>query len=137
MADDRFHDAFAFWGLSIGLSQWPGASNDLWAPLITGTQEYCSRCSSTIYALNKHWFEFLQKRVAGGFRSTSTHHVMPHARDFWSVYMQFLQKALTDYQKEFVELGRLGIVVGSEPVTLKPKKSTSRVDEFRRTQTIQ
>ena len=32
MADDRFNDAFAFGGLCIGLSQWPGASNDLWAP---------------------------------------------------------------------------------------------------------
>ena len=137
MADDRFHDAFAFRGLSIGLSQWPGASNDLWAPLITGTQEYCSRCSSTIYALNKHWFEFLQKRVQEDFALPL--HIMSCRTpvDFWSVYMQFLQKALTDYQKEFVELGRLGIVVGSEPVTLKPKKSTSRVDEFRRTQTIQ
>jgi len=52
--------------------------------------------------------------------------------EVWTVYMQFLQKAVTDYQKEFVELGKLGIVVGSEPATQKPKKSTSRVDEFRR-----
>ena len=28
--------------------------------------------------------------------------------------MQFLQKAVTDYQNEFVELGKLGIVVGSD-----------------------
>ena len=40
--------------------------------------------------------------------------------------MQFLQKAVTDYQNEFVELGKLGIVVGSEPVTEKPKRSSSQ-----------
>ena len=55
----------------------------------------------------------------------------------WSVYINFLQSAAEDYQKEFVEFGKLGIVLCSELVTLKPKKSTSRVDEFRRTQTIQ
>jgi hypothetical protein len=46
--------------------------------------------------------------------------------------MQFVQKAVTDYQKVFAELGKLGIVVGAEPVMQKPKKNISRVDEFRR-----
>ena len=63
MADDRFNDAFAFRGLSIGLSQWPGASNDLWAPLITGTQDLVGRCTSTISSLNKQWLDFFQRRV--------------------------------------------------------------------------
>ena len=134
MPDDRSNDAFSFGNV---LWQWPGADTDLWDPLISGPQEWCSRCSSTIYALNKHWFEFLQKRAQEDFALPQYFMSCRTSVEVWTVYMQFLQKAVTDYQKEFVELGKLGIVVGSEPVTQKQKKSTSRVDEFRRTQTIQ
>jgi hypothetical protein len=109
-----------------------GADTDLWDPLIRGPQQWCSRCSSTIYALNKHWFEFLQKRAQEDFALPQYIMSCRTPVEVWTVYMQFLQKAVTDYQKEFVELGKLGIVVGSEPVPQKPKKSTSRVDEFRR-----
>ena len=129
MPDDRSNDAFSFGNV---LWQWPGADTDLWDPLTGGTQEWCSRCSSTIYALNKHWFEFLQKRAQEDFALPQYIMSCRTPVEVWTVYMQFLQKAVTDYQKEFVELGKLGIVVGSEPVTQKPKKSTSRVDEFRR-----
>ncbi len=129
MPDDRSNDAFSFGNV---LWQWPGADTDLWDPLISGPQEWCSRCSSTIYALNKHWFEFLQKRAQEDFALPQYVMSCRTPVEVWTVYMQFLQKAVTDYQKEFVELGKLGIVVGSEPVTQKPKKSTSRVDEFRR-----
>jgi hypothetical protein len=133
MPDDRSNDAFDFAVFRNGLWQWPVADDtDLWAPLISGTQEWCSRCTSTIYALNKHWFEFLQKRVQEDFALPQ--HIMSCRTpvDIWSVYMQFVQKAVTDYQKVFAELGKLGIVVGSEPVMQKPKKNASRVDEFRR-----
>ena len=86
------------------------------------------------------------KQAVAGFLSTTSPENLALVQHFmscrtpvevWSVYTQFLQKAVPDYQKEFVELGKLGSVVGSELVTQKPKKSTSRVDEFRRTQTIQ
>ena len=132
MADDRYNDPFAFPGFGMGLSQWPSASDELWAPLISETQEWCSRCGSTIYALNKHWFEFLQKRVQEDFALPQHTRSCRTPVEVWSVYMQFLQKAVTDYQNEFVELGKLGIVVGSEPMPQKPKKSPSRVEEFRR-----
>ena len=132
MTDDRYNDAFEFSKLRAGWSQWPAATAELWPPLTSGTQEWCSRCSSTIYALNKHWFEFLQKRAQEDFALPQYIMSCRTPVEVWTVYMQFLQKAVTDYQKEFVELGKLGIVVGSEPVTQKPKKTTSRVDEFRR-----
>jgi hypothetical protein len=78
------------------------------APLISGTQEWLSRCSSTIYALNKHWFELLQKRVQEDFALPQ--HIMSCRTpvEVWSVYIQFLQKAVTDCQNEFAELGRGG-----------------------------
>jgi hypothetical protein len=57
--------------------------------------------------------------------------------EVWSVYADFLQKAVADYQTEFTELGKLGIVVGAEVATQNPKKKTSRVDKFRRTQSFQ
>jgi hypothetical protein len=94
------------------------------------------RCAQTSREENKiesYWANYAQITVAT---------VVARGRCFWhfcrfckanrSVYTQYLQKAVTDYQNEFVELGKLGIVVDSEPVTQKPKKSTSRVDEFRR-----
>ena len=132
MAVDRYNDPFAFPGFGMGLSQWSIAGDELWAPLISETQEWCSRCGSTIYALNKHWFEFLQKQVQEDFALPQHTRSCRTLVEVWSVYMQFLQKAVTDYQNEFVELGKLGIVVGSEPMTQKPKKSPSRVEEFRR-----
>ena len=137
IADDRFNDAFAFGGFSIGLSQWPGANNDLWAPLITGTQDSVGRCTSTISSLNKQWLDFFQRRVAENLALVEHFMSCRTPVAVWSVYTNFLQSAAEDYQKEFVEFGKLGSVLCSELVTQKPKKRTSRVDEFRRTQTIQ
>jgi hypothetical protein len=118
-------------------SQWPGATAELWTPLISGTHDWVGRCNSTVYTLIKQWLNFLQKRVDEDFALSQ--HIMSCRTpvEVWSVYSDFLQKAAADYQKEFVELGKLGSVVGSELVPQKPKKSSSRVDEFRRTQTIQ
>ena len=121
-----------FDGALTSFNQYLVYSNELTRSEFSGPQEWCSRCSSTIYALNKHWFEFLQKRAQEDFALPQYIMSCRTPVEVWTVYMQFLQKAVTDYQKEFVELGKLGIVVGSEPVTQKPKKSTSRVDEFRR-----
>jgi len=137
MADERFNDAFAIRGFSIGLSQWPGANDDLWAPLITGTQEWVGRCTSTIYSLNKQWLDFFQRRGAENLALIEHFMSCRTPVEVWSVYTDFLQRAAADYQKEFVELGKPGSVLGFEPMTQKPKKSNSRVDEFRRTQTIQ
>ena len=104
MADDRSNDAFEFSKLRIGLS--PDA--ELWAPLITGTQDWVNRCSSTIYSLNKQWMDFFQKRVEQDFALPQ--HIMSCRTpvEVWSVYTDFLQKAVTDYQNEFAELGKLG-----------------------------
>ena len=77
-------------------------------------------------------FEFLQKRFQEDFALPQKIMSCRTPGEVWSVYMQFLQKAVTDYQNEFVELGKLGIVVGSEPMPQKPKKSPLRVEEFRR-----
>ena len=136
MADDRSSDAFDMSNLRIGLSQWPTANNELWAPLITGTHDWVSRYASTIYTLNKQWLDFFQKRIEQDFALPQ--HIMSCRTpvEVWSVYTDFLQKAAADYQTEFAELGKLGIVVGSEPTTQNPKKKTSRVDEFRRTQSF-
>ncbi len=48
----------------------------------------------------------------------------------WPSASNELQNVVTEYQTELAELGKLGIVVGSEVTTQKPKKNTSRVDEF-------
>ena len=93
MADDRFNDAFAFGGLSIGLSQWPGANNDLWAPLITGTQDSVGRCTSTISSLNKQWLDFFQRRVAENLALVEHFMSCRTPVAVWSVYTNFLQRA--------------------------------------------
>jgi Phasin protein len=124
--------------LHNGRTQWPTAeTTELWAPLITGTQDWVGRFSSTTYALNKRWLDFLQKRFKEDFALPQRIMSCRTPMELWSAYREFLQEAVTDYQKEFAELGKLGSVAGSEPMTQKPKKSPSRVDEFRRTQTIQ
>ena len=93
MADDRFNDVFAFGGLSIGLSQWPGASNDLWAPLITGTQASVGRWTSTISSLNKQWLDFFQRRVAENLALVEHFMSCRTPVAVWSVYTNFLQRA--------------------------------------------
>ena len=61
MADDRFNDAFAIRDFSIGLSQWPGANNDLWAPLISRN----SRLGRPM-----HLDDLFSKQAVAGFLST-------------------------------------------------------------------
>jgi len=132
MADDRSNDAFDI-SKRIGFAGWPTTeATELWAPLITGTQDWVNRCSSTIYSLNKQWMDFFQKRVEQDFALPQ--HIMSCRTpvEVWSVYTDFLQKAAADYQTEFSELGKLDIIVGSEVATQSPKKKTSRVEEFRR-----
>ena len=131
MSDDRSHDAFDMSKPRIGLSQWPTANNEIWSPLIAGTQDWVSRCASTIYTLNKQWLDFFQKRVEQDFALPQ--HIMSCRTpvEVWSIYTDFLQKAVTDYQTEFSELGKLASLVGSELVTQKSKKGSSRIDEFR------
>ena len=134
MADDRSNDAFDTSGLRIGLSQWRAANTEHWGPLISRTQDWVGRSSSTIYTLNKQWLDFLQKRFKEDFALPQRIMSCRTPVELWSAYTGFLQKAVTDYQKEFTELGKLGRLIGSEAVTQKSKKSTSRVDEFRRMQ---
>jgi hypothetical protein len=132
MADDRYNDPFAIRDFSMGWSQWPVAGTELWAPLISGTQEWYGRFSF----LTKQW-DFFQRRVKENLALVEHSMSCRTPIEVWSLYIEFLQKAAADYQKEFVEFGKLGSVLCSELVTQKPKKRTSRVDEFRRTQTIQ
>ena len=133
MADDRSNDAFDI-SKRIGFAGWPTTeATELWAPLITGTQDWVNRCSSTIYSLNKQWMDFFQKRVEQDFALPQ--HIMSCRTpvEVWSVYTDFLQKAVADYQTEFSELGKLSVVVGSQVATQNPKKkNSSRVEEFRR-----
>ena len=116
----------------MGWSQWSVAGTELWAPLISGTQEWYGRFSF----LTKQW-DFFQRRVAENLALVEHFMSCRTPVAVWSVYTNFLQSAAEDYQKEFVEFGKLGSVLCSELVTQKPKKRTSLVDEFRRTQTIQ
>jgi len=122
---DQQTDAFAI----PALSQWPRATNELWAPVISGTQDWINRCSSAAYSLNKQWMDFFQKRVEQEFALPQ--HIMScrTPMEVLSVYTDFLQKAAADYHAELTELGKLGIIVGPD-MTQKPKK-LSRVDEFR------
>ena len=99
--------------------------------------QFGTRCTSTISSLNKQWLDFFQRRVAENLALVEQFMSCRTPVAVWSVYTNFLQSAAEDYQKEFVEFGRLGSVLCSDLVTQKPKKRTSRVDEFRRTQTIQ
>jgi hypothetical protein len=136
MADVKSNEEFEM-ELPNGRTQWPTANSEPWAPLITGTQDWVGRFSSTTYALNKRWLDFLQKRFKEDFALPLRIMSCRTPIELWSAYRDFLQEAVTDYQKEFAELGKLGSVAGSEVTTQKPKQNTSRVEEFRRTQCIQ
>jgi Phasin protein len=125
MADDRYNDPFAIRDFSMGWSQWPVAGTELWAPLISGTQDWYGRFSF----LTKQW-DFFQRRVKENLALVEHFMSCRTPIEVWSLYTEFLQKAAADYQNEFSELA--SIIVGTEFVPQKPKKSVSRVDEFRR-----
>ena len=70
---------------------------DLWHHLV-GAGEWGTRCCSTAIAVNKD-LEMPQR-----FMSCSS----PY--EAWSVHVGFLQKTITDYQKELTALAKLGVV---------------------------
>jgi hypothetical protein len=129
MGDDRSYDAFEIEEFGNGLSHWPAANGGLWELLISEAHEWRSRCGSVTYTLSKHWLDFIQRRAEANFTLPQDFMSCRTPFEVWGVGIEFLQNAITDYQKEIGELGRLGIVIGSELVTPKPK-STARVDQM-------
>ena len=65
---------------------------------LVGAGEWGTRCCSTAIAVNKD-LEMPQR-----FMSCSS----PY--EAWSVHVGFLQKTITDYQKELTALAKLGVV---------------------------
>ena len=80
MTDDRYNDAFEFSKLRAGCGR-NGANCRALNTLISGTHDWVGQCSSTICALNKHWFDLFQKRAQEDFALPQ--YIMlgvPHAR---------------------------------------------------------
>ena len=83
---------------------------DLWHPLLVGAGEWGTRCCSTAIAVNKQWLDFLQKRLKADLEMPQRFMSCSSPYEAWSVHVGFLQKTITDYQKELTALAKLGVV---------------------------
>ena len=88
----------------------PAEVSDLWHPLVTGAADWGTRCCSTAIAANKQWFEFLQKRFEADWEMPERLMSCSTPYEAWSLQVGFLQRAVTDYQKELTYLAKLGVV---------------------------
>ena len=81
---------------------------DLRHPLLVGAGEWGTRCCSTAIAVNKQWLDFLQKRLKADLEMPQRFMSCSSPYEAWSVHVGFLQKTITDYQKELTALAKLG-----------------------------
>lgn len=93
-----------------GPTTFPAEVSDLWHPLVTGAGDWATRCGSTAIAVNKQWFDFLQKRFKADWEMPQRLMSCSTLYEAWSLQVGFLQKAITDYQKELTHLAKLGVV---------------------------
>lgn len=110
MTDAAQSDEFPYAQASFDLMKLPTDRYDLWAPLFSGTQEWCSRCYSTSIALNKQWLDFLQMRAEADFALPQRLMACKTPSEAWTAYVGFLQKAATDYQSEISDLGKYAVI---------------------------
>lgn len=98
----------------------PGAL-EIWNPMLSGLQSWNGAFGKAILALNSEWLGFLNRRMKEDVALPQQLTACKSADEAWHVYVEFLQKAVTDYQHEFAELARLSTSMAGESVDALPQ----------------
>jgi hypothetical protein len=86
--------------ISFGFPQWPTKPVDM--------LQAWTKSGSTVLALNNEWLAFVNRRLKEDFALPQHLVTCKGPEEMWRVYVEFLQKAVDDYQNEFAELAKLG-----------------------------
>ena len=106
---------------------------DVWNPVLNGLQSWVRSFGAANVSLHRELFGFVERRLQKDAAFPQRLSTCKAPDEAWKVYIDFLQTAAEDYQKEVLQLARLGgtftedstanlrTVIGTPPVVLSPR----------------
>jgi Phasin protein len=93
---------------AAGLDQWATAGLGLWAPFLANLQALNGSYGATFAAMTAEWNGFIAHRLKEDFELPQRLAKCSKPETALETCVGFCQQAMTDYQKEFAELTKIG-----------------------------
>ena len=119
----RAHDGFPPMMLPFGLE----ALMEMNRPALSAMAEVNGKVYENLATLNKSWVAFVNRRLKEDFAMPKQLAECKTVQDMYSVYADFFQTAVTDYQSELEQMSKLGKSMADETA----QAMQSRLEETR------
>jgi hypothetical protein len=97
-------------------------------PALTAMAEVNGKVYENIATMNKNWVAFVNRRLKEDFAMPKQLAACKTVQEMYSVYADFFQTAITDYQSEFEQMSKLGKAIAEETA----QAMQTRLDEATR-----
>lgn len=97
-------------------------------PTLAAMAEVNGKVYENIATMNKNWVAFVNRRLKEDFAMPKQLAACKTVQEMYSVYADFFQTALTDYQSEFEQMSKLGKAMAEETA----QAMQTRLDEAAR-----
>jgi hypothetical protein len=94
-------------------------------PVLSAAAEWNGKIFGIVWTLNEEWLDFANRRLAAHMALPQDLGACNSLQDVCSVYADFLEKAVTDYQKQFAEIAKPDVQAVSAPISDIHYASTS------------
>jgi hypothetical protein len=98
-------------------------------PALEAMAQVNGRVYENIAAMNKNWTDFLNRRLEKDLGMPKQLAACKSVQDVYSVYADFFQAAVADYQSEFEQMSKLGKTLADdavEAIQSRPEESGAR-----------
>jgi hypothetical protein len=102
-------------------------------PALAAMAQVNGKVYDNIVTMNKSWVEFVNRRLKEDLGVPKQLAACKTVQDMYSVYAEFFQTAVSDYQSEFEQMSRLGRTLADETLQAMQTRTEGAQREPRRT----
>ena len=89
---------------------------DVWGPLLSNMQAWTRQVSDTNVGIQREWLGFIDRRLKANMALTQELAGCKAPDEVMRTYVDFMQAAFADYQKEFTTIAKFGGALAGEAI---------------------